>query len=338
MSMYDVCGIGNAIVDILVEVSDGEFKVFHFERGSMRLVDVATQRRLLAVLKEEGPHMASGGSVANSVIALSQLGGGGAFIGLLGDDRYGLHYKEEFDDFGIDMGNPLIVGEHTGTSVVIITPDAERTMRTCLGVNSTLSEKHIDEERIKQSRWLFVEGYLFANGPATHRALFKAIRCARSNGVKVAVTCSDAFIVQTFGVALREALAQADFVFANETEAMALAGGKDAGEAFARLKDLAPGAAVSAGPRGAYVRYAGEEFHAPAFPCEPKDLTGAGDMFAGAFLYGITHEVAPCDAARRACYLCMKVITQIGARLTHGAKEFWKECPGQARTRAAGVG
>ncbi len=326
--MYDVCGVGNAIVDILVEVSNEDFDVFHFEKGSMRLVDVATQRRLLAVLKDEGAHMASGGSVANSVIALSQLGGNAALIGLLGDDRYGLHYKERFDDFGIDMGSPLIAGAHTGTSVVLITPDAERTMRTCLGVTSTLSEEHVDEARIKQSRWLFIEGYLLANSEAAHKAIFKAISCAKANGVKVALTCSEAFIVDVFGVAFREVLAQADLLFANESEAQAIARGASAEESFATLRAVVPSCVVTAGAGGAFVRHEGQEFHVPAFACEPKDLTGAGDMFAGAFLYGLTHNIAAQDAAKAACFLSMKVISQVGARLAHGTKNYWNECLG----------
>lgn len=128
----------------------------------MRLVDAQEQKRLLTALKNDGPKMVSGGSVANSIIVLSQLGGNGALLGVVGDDTYGLYYKDELAALNIDFPNPPHVGETTGTSVVIITPDAERTMRTSLAVSASLSAKHVNEERIKNSEWLFIEGYLFS--------------------------------------------------------------------------------------------------------------------------------------------------------------------------------
>jgi sugar/nucleoside kinase (ribokinase family) len=146
---------------------------------------------------------------------------------------------------------------------------------------------------------------------------------ARANSVKVALTCSDAFIPNVFGEPFRAALAQADLLFCNAEEAKAVTGASSPAAAFARLTDVVPNTVVTDGPNGAYVRYGGREAHVPAFPCEPKDLTGAGDIFAGAFLYGITHGVPAERAARGANYLAMKVITQVGARLHHGTREFW---------------
>ena len=168
MRDYQLCGLGNAIVDIFVEVSNEQFAQLGFERGSMRLVEPDEQRLLLDLFQAGEPRLVSGGSVANSVIAFSQLGGSAAFIGCVGDDRYGLFYKTEFDELNIDIGNPVIVNGQTGTSVVLITPDAERTMRTCLAVSGHTTDRHIDPERIGNSDWLFVEGYLFAN-PAVNR-------------------------------------------------------------------------------------------------------------------------------------------------------------------------
>jgi sugar/nucleoside kinase (ribokinase family) len=322
---YQLCGLGNAIVDIFVEVDEREFAELGFERGSMRLVEVDEQKRLLAAFQKSEPRLVSGGSVANSTIAFSQLGGDAAFIGCVGDDRYGLFYAGEFEELNIGIGSPVIYGETTGTCVVLITPDAERTMRTCLAVSSHLAAKHVDAERIKKSEWLFIEGYVFANPATGQTAIAEAIKIAKSHGVKVAVTCSDAFIPQVFGGPLREALANTDLLFANETEACSLTGATTAVEAFAKLKQIVPNAVVTDGPRGAHIRYQGTEAHVPSFACEPKDLTGAGDMFAGAYLYGLTHGEAPAAAARAACFLAMKVITQVGARLHHGARQFWGE-------------
>jgi sugar/nucleoside kinase (ribokinase family) len=325
MKEFDVCGLGNAIVDLFVEVTDEELTALGYERGTMRLVDQAEQRGLLDRLHARDPRLVSGGSVANSVIALSQLGGRGAFIGCVGDDRYGLHYTEEFSHLGIDMGNPVIYGQTTGTCACLITPDAERTMRTCLAVSSHLSDRHVDADRIKAAEWLFVEGYVFANPDTGQGAIREAIRIAKANGAKVAVTCSDAFVVDVFGDAFFAALKDTDLLFCNAAEARAATKAGTSAEAFERLKGRVPSAVVTDGPNGAFVRHAGAEAHVPAFPCEPRDLTGAGDMFAGGFLYGITHGVPPARSARAANFLAMKVITQVGARLHHGTKAYWEQ-------------
>jgi sugar/nucleoside kinase (ribokinase family) len=325
MRTFNVCGLGNALVDIFLELGDAPFAALGFERGTMRLVDHAEQAALLDRFHDHDPRLVSGGSVANSIIAATQLGGRGAFIGCVGDDRYGLFYKTEFDELAIDIGNPVIVGQPTGTCLSIITPDAERTMRTCLAVSSHLAAKHADADRIKNSEWLFVEGYVLANPDSGQGAVREAINLAIEGGTKIALTCSEAFIVEAFGDAFRAALAQTDLLFCNASEAKAVAGVDGAAAAFAKLKGIVPAAVVTDGANGAFVRFGGAETHVPASPCEPKDLTGAGDMFAGAFLYGITHGIAPAQAARAANFLAMKVITQIGARLHHGTRQFWEE-------------
>lgn len=320
---FHVCGLGNSLVDILLELTDEEFAALEFERGTMRLVEAAEQVALIARFRDHEPRLVSGGSVANSIIALSQLGGAGAFIGCVGDDRYGLHYHSEFEELKITFCNAPLVGETSGTCVSIITPDAERTMRTCLAVSSHLAARHVDADRIKASEWLFIEGYVFANPHTGQHAIREAMRVAKANGVKVALTCSDAFVVNVFGEAFHEALKHSDLLFCNASEACAVANVTSPTEAFVKLKGMVPSAVVTDGPHGAYIRHAGSEAHVPAFPCEPKDLTGAGDMFAGAFLYGLTHGIPAEKAARAANYLAMKVITQIGARLHHGPKQFW---------------
>jgi sugar/nucleoside kinase (ribokinase family) len=325
MKEFQICGLGNAIVDIFLEISEAEFSELGFERGGMRLVDHAEQKALLDRYQKHEPKLVSGGSVANSIIAFSQLGGQAAFIGCVGDDRYGLFYANEFEELGIEIGNPIIVNEGTGTCVCIITPDAERTMRTCLAVSSKLAARHVDAERIRKSDWLFIEGYVFANPETGQTAIREAIEIARKYGTKVAITCSDAFVVNVFGDALREALKKTDLFFCNESEACAVTGAPTAEEAFTKLTGMVSSVVVTNGPHGAYIRHDGATAHVPAFPSQPKDLTGAGDMFAGSFLYGITHGVAPEKAARGAAFLCHKVITQVGARLHHGTRMFWDE-------------
>ncbi len=326
MKRFHLCGMGNAIVDLFVEVPEAEFERLRFERGTMRLVDFTEQQALLARFADSDPRLVSGGSVGNSMIAFAQLGGKAAYIGCVGDDKYGFHYQSEFQQLDIAMGNPVVVNQPTGTCAAIITPDAERTMRTCLGVAAHLSGKHVQQDRalIEQSAWLFVEGYLLSNNEPGQEAVKAAVAIAKANGTKIALTCSDAFIVHVFGAALHETLARTDLFFCNASEACAVANAPDAASAFAKLKEIVPNVVVTDGPDGAYIRWEGTEFHVPAFPCEPKDLTGAGDMFAGAFLYGVTHGVAADVAARAANYLAMKVISQIGARLHTDVAQGWK--------------
>ena len=326
MKEFKLCGLGNALVDIFLEVSEQEFAPLGFERGGEHLVDLAEQKQLLERYQKHEPKLASGGSVANSIIAFSQLGGSAAFIGCVGDDRYGLFYSSEFEELGIDIGNPIIVNESTGTCLCLITPDAERTMRTCLAVSSHLSARHVEERRIKNSEWVFIEGYIFANPNTGQTAIREAIRMAKRHGTKIAVTCSDAFVPKVFGDALQEALREADLFFCNEGEACAVANAKNAEEAFNKLKGKIPSLVVTNGPHGAFIRHDGVEAHVPSFPSQPKDLTGAGDMYAGAFLYGITHGIPPQKAALAAGYLAHKVIMQVGARLHHGTRQFWDEC------------
>ena len=326
MKQYHLCGMGNAIVDLFVEVSDPQFADLGFERGTMRLVEHAEQTTLLERFSTDDPRLVSGGSVGNSTIAFAQLGGKTAYIGCVGDDKYGLHYQSEFAQLNIGMGNPVVVNQPTGTCCAIITPDAERTMRTCLGVAAHLSGKHVKADRalIEQSAWLFIEGYLLSYNEPGQEAVREAVAIAKASGTKVAITCSEAFIVHVFGEHLYDTLKQADLFFCNASEARAAANASDSQEAFQKMKELVPNCVVTDGPAGAYIRWEGKEHHVPAFPCEPKDLTGAGDMFAGSFLYGVTHGVPADKAARAANYLAMKVITQVGARLHGGVSEMWR--------------
>jgi sugar/nucleoside kinase (ribokinase family) len=325
MRRFHVCGLGNAMVDIFLEVNDEEFAQLGFERGTMRLVDKHEQQQLIQRFHDSRHdlRLVSGGSVANSVIGLTQLGGRSAFIGCVGDDRYGLHYADEFEQLNIEFGANVLVGEATGTCLAMITPDAERTMRTCLAVSSHLSAQHVNADAIAHSEWLFIEGYVFANPDTGQHAIREAMRVAKEHGTKVALTCSDAFVPEVFSEAFHAALVDTDLLFCNAVEAQAVTGAADVHAAVAKLRSMLPGVVVTDGPHGAHVWYGGESVHVPAYACQPKDLTGAGDMFAGAFLYGLTHGYSPALAAKGANYLCMKVITQVGARLHQGAREFW---------------
>src|SRR5262245_15983658 len=222
MREFHLIGLGNSLVDILLELTEQEFVPLGFEKGTMRLTEHDEQQKLLRAFRDHEPRLVSGGSVANAVIACSQLGGKGAFIGCVGDDRYGLHYTDEFAQLQIEFCTKPLVDETTGTCVSIITPDAERTMRTCLAVSSQLAARHVEAERIKASEWLFIEGYVFANPDTGQHAIREAVRIARAEGVNVALTCSEAFVPQVFGDVFSEALSAAHLLFCNASEAKAV--------------------------------------------------------------------------------------------------------------------
>src|SRR4051812_41599001 len=188
MKEFDLIGLGNSLVDILLELTDAEFSPLGFEKGTMRLTEAGDQHKLLKAFGDHEPRLVSGGSVANSVIACSQLGGRGAFVGCVGDDRYGLHYAGEFAELGVEFCNAPLVGGTTGTCVSIITPDAERAMRTSLAGSHPPAARHVPADRIAASEWLFVEGYLFANPSTGQHAVKEALRAAKASNVKVALT------------------------------------------------------------------------------------------------------------------------------------------------------
>lgn len=312
---YDVCGLGNGLLDVIVEVTDEELAALGLEKGSARLLEEAEQSVLLQRFKARQAAYSSGGSVANSVIALSELGGRAAFMCRLGDDEYGRHYGAEFIKLGIDVQAAFQRGVPSGTVLVLVTPDAERTMCAHPGAARGFGVQDLAPHLIGQSKWLLIEGYLFANSEASRLAVAQAIQIAKQNNCRVAITVSEDFIVELFGSSLRAALKQADLVFANEKEACALTGKSDFKQAFSVLKQQVPALVVTAGARGALIRLDGCEAAVKAFPCEPLDLTGAGDMLAGVFLYGLTHGMTAEEAARAGCYMAMRVITQYGARL-----------------------
>jgi sugar/nucleoside kinase (ribokinase family) len=310
-------------VDIFADISHEDFAPLGFEKGTMRLVTTDEQRDLLTRFGSRSPVLCSGGSVANSLIAIAQLGGKSAICCNLADDEYGRFYRDECVQMGMRVPVQLAKQGATGTVVSLITPDAERTMRTALGASVELAPEHVDRASIQDSKWVFIEGYVFSNSDQSREAIRETVKIAREYATPLAVTCSEAWVVHGFGEHLRGVLEHTELLFANEEESMALSGAGDVVQAGKSLSAKFPHVVLTAGERGAYIWWRGEELHVPAFECKPRDLTGAGDMFAGAFLYGITHGLSPYDAGHRACFLASKVISQVGARLKGDLKQLW---------------
>ncbi|MCB0337300.1 MAG: adenosine kinase, partial [Bdellovibrionales bacterium] len=267
----------------------------------------------------------SGGSVANSIIAFSQLGGKGGFVGRLGDDKFGTHYRDEFGKLGIKFHGGLSTDQPSGTCVSLVTPDSERTMITSLGASAELGEDSIEKSILQSSEWCFIEGYVIGNPENGHGAVSRVTQFAQECESKIAVTFSAPFIIDVFREQLEDVVNHASMVFANEEEGPLYTGSDSPEAARDALMDVVPHVVVTAGAQGCYIGVKGERFHVPAFSCTPVDLTGAGDMFAGAYLFGILDGMTVEDSASMANFLASRVITQYGARLMQDPLELWKE-------------
>ncbi len=310
----DVYALGNGIVDHLVSVTDVEIEELRLQKGGMALTDEAGQKTIHDYLGEREARIHAGGSAANTIIGVAQLGGKGAYACSLGNDSAGTFYAEDFGRYGVTLTGGTKEGT-TATCLVLITPDGERTMNTHLGISSALDDNDISEEEIGRSSWLYVEGYLFSSDSA-RAAAFRAMETAKRLGTKVAITFSDGFIVDAFGDDLRRSVREyADLVFANQREAAVYTGLREPDLAIEAIRKDCEHVCVTHGGDGSFVCLDGEIRHVPAFPATPIDLTGAGDLYAAGVLYGLNHGLSAVDAARLGSRIAHKVVLQVGARL-----------------------
>jgi len=314
---YDVYGIGAALVDTEVEVSNEFLANAGIEKGVMTLVDESRQHELMDHLKDHlvGARRASGGSAANSMIATTLLGGRTFFSGKVADDDNGRFYLTDMKNAGVDTPATTLPQGITGKCLVMITDDAERTMNTFLGISETLSREQVDESALKTSQYLYIEGYLVTS-PTGRDAAIHARQLAEQHGVKTALSFSDPGIVAHFRDGLKEMVGQQlDIVFCNESEAMSWAGTDSLQAAIPALKQAAKTFAVTCGARGALLFDGEDLIEVPGFPVKAIDTNGAGDMFAGTFLFGLTHGYSWADAGRLANFAASQIVTHYGPRL-----------------------
>lgn len=316
MSKYDVYGMGNALVDMEYSVTPADLKTMGIDKGVMTLVDVDHQSELMVYLSEHHVHRSAGGSAANTVIALSQFGGSGFYSCKVADDELGHLYDEDLRTNGVAT-NAREYSEpgHTGRCLVLVTPDADRTMCTYLGITGGLSRNEIDAAALRESAYLYIEGYL-ATSETARDAVVHARGIAAEAGVRTALSLSDPTIVRHFGEGLREMIGPGvDLLFANEAEALGITGTEHLENAVEALARLADRFAITRDADGALVYDRGEITHIKAEPVQPVDTNGAGDMFAGAFLYGLTRDWSAVDAARLASRASARLIMAFGPRL-----------------------
>ena len=306
-----ILGIGNAIVDVICKVNDEFITKNNLTKGLMKLIfDQSEFTNLLSNLKIE--KTISGGSVANSIVGLSQLGDKVGFIGKISDDHFGIKYEEglkkEKVNFVYKKKKELLP---TGTCLILITPDSERTMCTFLGTAGKISKNDLDEKAIKKSDLVFLEGYLWDEGDPKE-AFEKAINLAN----KTAMSLSDKFCVDRHkSNFLNLVKNKLDLVFANEGEIMSLIGAKNFDEVISFGKELKKHLVITRGEKGAISIHKNEIEEIDAKKdLKVVDLTGAGDLFASGYLHGFINNFSQKECLIKATEMSSKVIQQIGAR------------------------
>ena len=313
---YDLLGIGNALVDIEVRVDDEFIEQNSLTKGGMTLFSVEKQQKILKKLHGLSTKISSGGSAANTVHGLSVLGGTTYYIGRVANDVYGKLYAEDMLSCGVAFpgtGNGL---SNTGTCVILVTPDSERTMLTHLGVSSLLHPGNVDEKTIENSGMVYIEGYLWT-GENTRNAAEKLAQIAKKNKTPVAFTLSDAFVVNSFKKQLTDFIRHnVDILFCNDLEAKAMGETEDVQEAFDELKKIAETIFVTRGEKGSWASNPTEEKVAVnVFPTKAIDTTGAGDLFAAGALHGIIRNYSLKESAIIGSYCASEVVSHMGGRM-----------------------
>ena len=306
-----ILGIGNAIVDVICKVSDQFITQNNLTKSTMKLVDEAEIKKLLSTLKIE--ETVSGGSVANSIVGLSQLGNKVGFIGKISDDDLGNKYEEGLKKENVQFFySKKKESIPTGTCLILITPDSERTMITFLGTAGKINENDIDANAVKNSEILFLEGYLWDEGEPK-----KAFEKAINNSNKVAMSLSDLFCVERHKSHFLELVKnKLDITFANEQEIMSLIDTKEFDDVINFAKETNKLIIITRGDKGAIAINNSEIVECSAKKnLQLKDLTGAGDLFAGGFLHGFINKKSIKESLETGTEMSSKVIQIIGARL-----------------------
>ncbi|MDP8993791.1 MAG: adenosine kinase [Pseudomonadota bacterium] len=314
-SRLDVLAIGNAIVDVIAAIDEDFLARERLEKGSMRLIDAEEATRLY---EHMGPaREISGGSAANSMAGVAALGLNAAFVGQVADDQLGDIFRHDIRSLGVEYDTPAIdIGVPTARSMVLVTPDAQRTMNTFLGVSQHLPADALDPKQIEEAAILYLEGYLW-DPPKPRAAMEQAISIARGAGRKVALTLSDSFCVERHRDGFLRLIDAGfiDILFANEVEIEAMTGRAELDEAIAAVAPKVPLLVVTRSEKGALAVEDKARVDVPAEPVEEVvDTTGAGDLFAAGFLAGLCQRRPLDQCLRVGAIAAAEVISHYGAR------------------------
>jgi sugar/nucleoside kinase (ribokinase family) len=312
--LYDVAAIGNAIVDVIAPATDEFLAANGLDKGAMMLVDPAQSAALYA--RMAAGVEASGGSAANTIAGLASLGGRGAFMGKVADDKLGEVFAHDMRAIGARFENtPLVGGPATAVSMINVTPDAQRTMCTFLGASVEFSDADVDAATVEAAKIVYLEGYLF-DAEAARRGFAKAAALAHGAGRTIALTLSDGFVVERHRAALMGFIeGQVDLLFANETEVCALFQTDDFEAAVAALRPHVKLAAVTRSAAGSVILSQDERLTVAAEPVEKVvDTTGAGDQYAAGFMFGLSRGRPLQQCGQLASIAAAEVISHYGPR------------------------
>ena len=333
MAKVDLFAIGNALIDQEFKVSDKFLTEQKIQKGTMQLTDGDTQAQLYNNLKASQTYkgQSSGGSAANTTVAFSALGGSAFYACRVGNDELGTIYLNGLNAADIHTTSKSISEGVTGTCMVLVSDDSERTMHTYLGITAELTAEQIDFEPLKTAKWLYIEGYLSTSDTA-RIAVKQARKIAREHGVKIALTLSDPAMVQYARTGLDELLDDGvDLIFCNQQEAMMYTETDSTEAALAKLKLLSNDVVITLSEKGAIVANAEQHIHVAGRKITAIDANGAGDAFAGSFLYALNAGLSLQTAAELAILVSSEVVAQYGARLQVAdyaklLQNFQKEC------------
>lgn len=315
---YHIYGIGAALVDTEITLKDADLSTMKVAKGVMTLVDEARQRELIGYLSEHlvASHKASGGSAANTIIAASYFGCNNVYSCKVANDENGQFYINDLKAAGVDYPSHITPPEGiTGKCLVMITPDAERTMNTFLGISETLSSAELDLKAIAHSDYVYIEGYLVTS-PSGRAAAIELRKRAEASNTRTAISLSDPAMVQFFRDGLAEMIGEGvDLLFCNKDEAMGFTNTNSLEDAAEALKKISKQFAITCGSEGALIFDGEKTFQVAGNKVVALDTNGAGDMFAGAFLYALSQGNSHQRAGEFASLAASKVVAQFGPRL-----------------------
>ncbi|MFN4995323.1 MAG: adenosine kinase [Burkholderiales bacterium] len=320
MSHYDIYAIGNALVDSEYEVSDALLQSMGVDKRHMTLIDTPRRAELLHHVKAITPRQTGGGSAGNTVVALAQLGGKAFYSCKVAHDDLGDFYVKDLQARGVEtnLNHTRALEGQTGSCMVLVTPDAERSMCTFLGVSAELDDKALHPQDIVKSKIYYMEGYLAAS-PTGLNAALQGRKIAKEAGVALALTLSDVSMIQFCKAGLVAMLGDGvDYLFCNQEEAQVWCGSDDLNVVKRTLQNVAKMVCLTRGPEGSEIITAAQSWHVPADKVKAIDTNGAGDMFAGAFLYAISRGYSADKAAYLGNHAAAAVVSQHGNRLTLG--------------------
>ncbi len=311
---FDVFGMCNALFDIQAEVGEKTLADLNLAKGSMLLLSHEEQQQIVPRVYTDIVNTEAGGSGANTMIGVALLGGTACYTSRVGRDEHGAMYKDGLAAHGVKPNLGMADGT-TGISLILVTPDAERTMCTYLGLSRELTASDVNVEDLRQSKYLYVTGYLW-DTENQKEAVLHAMREANAAGVKVALSLSDPFCVGRHKDDFRRLLSDhVNVVFANKDEALALTDTTDPHEAARALSAHADVVAITMDEKGSILRQGETTYEIPVYPVKAVDTTGAGDMYAAGLLYGLSQNLPLDVSGRIASYAAAQVVAKLGPRL-----------------------